>query len=303
MTYFSLFYTMSFKCNLHCGYCFRYDYAKAVPEELSLEGMEKVIAHLYDHFNIRKITLSGGEPSMLGGVPKTNFLKLINFLRKYKSKDPEKNLRIVLISNAVYLTPDVTEKMIGVVDRITVTLDSTSDAILTKLGRNFDVFTNYLERTELRLQDFTKKGFEVKLHSVVSKINIDGMDDLVNFVINLKDTKIISWKFYQYMTFGNQKVDDIYSVTKEQYYQVANKEENKLAKAGIKPHFKDTEEQADTMFDLVPDGTVQYYKEVNGVWTRCYTKKKIFEYSSWDDLRKDCPISDKLYKEHIYLPK
>ena len=59
-----------------------------------------------------------------------NFINLIEFLRQFKSKNKTDNLRIILITNAVLLTPQVINYLVGVVDRVTVTIDAYDDIIL-----------------------------------------------------------------------------------------------------------------------------------------------------------------------------
>ena len=114
---FAIYYMLTPRCLLNCGYCFRDTSKESIASELSIEEKLKAIHSLIEDLNVRKITLSGGEPTIMGGVLLTQFLELINSLKNYKKKYPD--LRIELLTNAVLLEKPVLAKLVGAVDRIT----------------------------------------------------------------------------------------------------------------------------------------------------------------------------------------
>ena len=161
--YYSIYYMTTPRCILNCGYCFRDTSPESIAAELPIDKIMELVTHLYKNFNVRKLTISGGEPTVLGGVKNTNFLELIRHLKQFKSNIKEDNLRIELLSNAVNLTSDITEQLVGIVDRITITLDSLDENVLNRIGRNTGPYRDYVARFRERFADFTSKGFDLKL--------------------------------------------------------------------------------------------------------------------------------------------
>ena len=149
--YYSIYYMTTPRCILNCGYCFRDTTPESIASELPVEKIKELVTHLYEKFHVRKLTISGGEPTVLGGVKNTNFLELIRHLRQFKSESKEDNLRVELLSNAVNLTPDITEQLVGVVDRIAITLDSLDETVLSKIGRNMGPYRDYVSRFRERI--------------------------------------------------------------------------------------------------------------------------------------------------------
>ena len=62
---YSLYYMLTSRCNLSCRYCFRDTSKKSLESELNLEEIKNAISKLYNDFNVRKLTISGGEPTFL----------------------------------------------------------------------------------------------------------------------------------------------------------------------------------------------------------------------------------------------
>lgn len=144
---YAVYWMLTPLCVLNCGYCFRDCSPSSVASELSLEEKKRCVDALYQNLSVRKLTLSGGEPLFIGGKKVRDFLELVEHIRQYKHpNNKEDNLRIELLTNAVLLEDEVLDKLVGVVDRITITIDSIDDDTLTRLGRNYGPHKNRLER-------------------------------------------------------------------------------------------------------------------------------------------------------------
>lgn len=287
--YYSIYYMTTPRCILNCGYCFRDTSPESIASELPIEQIKKLITHLYEKFDVRKLTLSGGEPTVIGGVKNTNFLELIRHIKRFKSKNPSDNLRIDLLSNAVNLTPDITEQLVGIVDRITITLDSLDENVLTAIGRNTGPYREYVSRFHERFADFTQKGFELKLHSVVTPVNYDSLIPLAKHIAACSEFRISKWKFYQYMTYGQPEKDLVYAIADDKYAEIAGKLKEILAPTGMALSFKDNKLMTDTMFNLLHSGKLEYFTMENGVRTR-HLSDMLFAYDGWDSLAKVCEI-------------
>lgn len=287
--YYSIYYMATPRCILNCGYCFRDTTPESIASELPVKKIKELVTHLYEKFHVRKLTISGGEPTVLGGVKNTNFLELIRHLRQFKSESKEDNLRVELLSNAVNLTPDITEQLVGVVDRITITLDSLDETVLSKIGRNTGPYRDYVSRFRERFADFTAKGFDLKLHSVITPVNYDSLVPLAEYIASCKEFRVSRWKFYQYMTYGQPEKDLVYAIEDDKYFSIADKIRIALSDTDIELSFKDNTLMSDTMFNLLHSGKIEYFTIENGVRTR-HLSDILTNYSGWDELAEKCAI-------------
>lgn len=295
--FYSMYYMITPRCILNCKYCFRDTSPESIRSELDVEDVKKVITHLYKNLNIRKLTISGGEPTIVGGVTNTKFLEIIKHIKQFKSSNKEDNLRVELLSNAVNLTEDVVVQLKGIVDRITITLDTIDEDTLTKLGRNTNVYKNYLSRFVDRFKLFSKHGFDVKIHSVITPVNYEGLSDLVKYIMSFENEVSISrWKFYQYMTYGIEETDRIFSISDELY----NKAKENILEIGenskIDFTFKDNQLMAESMINLLHSGKLESYHEEDDKIIKNISNN-ILEYNSMDELLE----SNKIDKDKFFI--
>ena len=297
--YYSVYYMLTPRCLLNCGYCFRDTSSESLKSELSLADKKRVIKTLIEDLRVRKLTLSGGEPTIIGGVKLTQFLDLIAFIREYKVKYP--NLRVELLSNGILLEKNVLEAIKGVVNRITITLDAIDEEILRKIGRNTKEYASYIERFHKRIKDSVDLGFEMKLHSVITPVNYEHLEDLAKYIKeNNTDFKINRWKFYQYMTYDDPIKDAIYSIGDDDYLSITQKLSELLRDTDIDVTFKNNELMIDSMMNLMHDGCMENIVVHNNEKT-LYRSKPIWEYRRIGDLIKDLRISmHDLEKYHGY---
>lgn len=274
---------------LNCGYCFRDTSKESLARELSLEDKKRTITSVVENFNIRKITLSGGEPTIIGGVILKDFLELIEHIKTYKLNYPD--LRIELLTNAVLLEKDVLIKLVGAVDRITITLDTINEDILKKIGRNTGEYNNYLDRFKQRMIDMNELGFETKIHSVVTPVNYDYLEELAFFIKdNHHQFKINRWKFYQYMTYDDPIKDAIYEIDDGRFNLIKSKINDILSETGIDVIFKDNKLMIDSMLNLNHDGCLEHVSLESGIKKK-YLSKQIWNYKNINELLKDIHLS------------
>jgi len=287
------------RCLLNCGYCFRDTSKESLARELSLEDKLKVIHALVENLNVRKITLSGGEPTIIGGSVLTQFLELIETIKNYKIKYPD--LRIELLTNAILLEPDVLEKLVGAIDRTTITLDTINEEVLTKIGRNTTTYKNYLSRFKKRMIEMNRLGFETKIHSVVTPVNYDFLEELAQYI---KDNnhmfKINRWKFYQYMTYDDPVKDAMYQIDNQRFSMIKNKIESLLKSSEIDVTFKDNQLMIDSMLNLTHYGCLEHVTMIDGKKTT-FLSKQIWVYKTINELSNDIHITiEKLNLYHGY---
>ncbi|MBK6534178.1 MAG: radical SAM protein [Deltaproteobacteria bacterium] len=169
--FFKGYWMVTNRCNLNCGYCVLEDAPEQLRRELDLAGKKSLADHLYRRLGFRRLTLSGGEVLMIGRKPPVDFIDLLRFLRGFRSPDPLQNLELEIYTNGVLLDDAVADEMAGVVDQVAVTIDSSDDRLLTVLGRNHGRSRSYFDRAVDVCARLSRRGIEVKLHTVVGQAN------------------------------------------------------------------------------------------------------------------------------------
>jgi molybdenum cofactor biosynthesis enzyme MoaA len=271
--YYKGYYLITSRCNLSCSYCILENSPAQLSKELSLEDKKRLIHHLYHKLNFRSLTISGGEAMIIGKKAPSDFLELVDYLRQFKSKKKEENLKLSVYTNASKLDGEVAEHMKGVIDSVAITLDSTNESTLRTIGRTKGS-SDYLDKVIKALQDLRVVGIPVRLHTVVSQLNIEELpvevDKMLGAVMS-HDIELAGWKFFQYMSYDVLETDLKHRVSTKHYYEVVEQIKPKLIKHKIPAHFKDVEEMNNSIFNILPTGIAQYRS--GGSWAT--TKRSI----------------------------
>lgn len=276
------YYMITSRCNLDCDYCVLENSPDQLRRELDLTAKKALIEHLYTNLRFRRLTISGGEALLIGKRAPADFLELMRFLRGFRSDDPRRDLRVELYTNGTLLDDSVADELVGVVDRVSITFDSNDERILSRIGRSTRRRPDYLQLAADVCGRLTRRGIQVKAHSVIGMLNHAQLGHEVAAIAQAVERtggQIDKWKFYQYMSYDDPERDARHSIADAAFESTADRIRFALGSSGIALHFKGNLEMNDSLFNILPYGNAQYMRP-GDTWTTTRRTRDLREYAS-----------------------
>ena len=184
------------KCNQNCRYCHRFLNIK----DLTYEENEKILDNLIKD-KVANITWTGGEALL--------YPNIIGLVKKAK----ENGIKNKLITNGMLLAQnDEIKEICDYLDSLTLSIDSVDNKINADLGRG----ENHYSNIKTILEYVKNKELKVNINTVVSKKNMDQLEELGNF---LNRYKINSWRIFQFMPLREtaKKNKEQYEISKIEF--------------------------------------------------------------------------------------
>lgn len=291
------------RCNLSCSYCILENAPHQLKQELTFEQKKELIYHLYNKLNFRSLTISGGEALIIGKKVPSEFLELLSFLRQFKTDRAESNLKIKLYTNGIHLTESVASAMKGIIDEVSINIDSNNKETLTKIGRNVNHGDDYISKIEKVMSVLFYNGIKVKLHTVICALNIDTIAQEANCIYDMAKSAnplIREWKFYQYMSYDDKLIDNMHIIEDKDFNHIKHKIKSNLSNLDIVTHFKNNDEMNNSLFNILATGVAQY-KLPHHTWTTTPRTDNLMRYQSMEELFEENNIDADLFEAfHSY---
>ena len=189
------------KCNQNCKYCHRF----LGINDLTYEENKKILNNLIKD-GVNNITWTGGEALLY-----PNLKELLKISQ-------ENGIKNKLITNGMVLAQNENmREILDYLDSLTLSLDTINDDTNEELGRG----RNHFEEVKTILDYVKGKSLKVNINTVVSKKNINEMEQLGEFLNNYNISK---WKFFKFMPLREtaEKNKDEFAITDAEFEQTKN---------------------------------------------------------------------------------
>ena len=185
------------RCNENCQFCYRIICNK----ENTYEQNKKILNTLID-LNVKKITWTGGESL------------LYPHLFELMKEAHENNIINNIITNGINLNENVINEIKDYTDYITFSLDAINDNINNELGRGIEHASHIID-----LIDYIQKNnidIKIKINSIVTKFNIDYIEEVANVI---RKYKIERWKLFKFISLRWKSVENkkVFDISEKKY--------------------------------------------------------------------------------------
>lgn len=213
----SICWDITSRCNEQCGFCYRNVQATDLDYESNIIILKKLL-----DFGVNKISFVGGEPLL--------YPYLFDLVKLARAYDKRKRTLYSITTNAILLATVeenklvVNEKLLEKVsenfDWITFSLDAPNNELQHIMGRNQQHYTRV--QGILKYLNDNKIKNKVKINTVVSKININSLEELYYDLVN---HNVKRWKVFRFLPSRGSALNckDKYFIDEKSYLDAVQK--------------------------------------------------------------------------------
>ena len=222
------------RCNYRCTFCCKQNLGGDLS---SLNDAGIVLDHL-KRLGMDKINFVGGEPFCHPMI-----IDLIILAKK-------KGFTTSVTTNGSLLTEEKLEKMLGYIDWIGISVDSSSENVEKQLGRGKGQHV----RQAIRTAELVKKfGVKLKINTTVTRTNM--AEDLRPLINRISPDR---WKIFQFLHVQGQNDESVktHSISNKEFNLFKDRNSDITLKNGTTPVFESSEQMRDSYLMISPSGNI-----------------------------------------------
>lgn len=189
MDHFAVNYHILAPCNMSCGGCFAHFHGDSSTglQPPMIRATIRRIGYLARNYKLRKMTFSGGEPTLLKELP------------DYLAVARDAGFITCLITNGSRLTPNLMRKIGPNLDWLGLSVDSLDSEINRALGRVVSGVPLEVGQYSRAVTLGGEWGCQVKINTVVSRLNMN--DLLASWIDSVQPTR---WKIMEWLEISGE---------------------------------------------------------------------------------------------------
>jgi MoaA/NifB/PqqE/SkfB family radical SAM enzyme len=193
-------YLFGNSCNLNCDFCF-WDKRMSSPDlKLSKKIVDEIVKS-----GIKKVTLSGGEPTI-----SKHLIPVLKLLKK-------SGLEVVLHTNGLRVDIPMAKKIAQLISRVSLSLDGSTKQMGYAMRKNI----SYADHTIELINLFKSLHVEVNVKTLVTKVNYK---DIENIGKALTGKPIKYWSLLEFNPINRGKVyKDKFYLTERSFDTISKK--------------------------------------------------------------------------------
>ena len=205
------------KCNLNCSYCHNKYYNNQV-NDMNYDEIIRLVDNIRKKYNIRKILLTGGEPTIN--------LNVYDLIREFSDRD----IKVDMVTNGTLLNRKSIKLMEEAgLKRIRISIDEVGDITYNR--------DNLIPRILWKKAELVKQNSNIQLciHTVCSPSNVDSLFDIYKKVLEIGARR---WRVFD-MGFQGGVCDNKERFNFNDYYMRLIESTNKIIDHYLENNLKD----------------------------------------------------------------
>lgn len=232
-------YLLGNRCNLNCEFCF---WDSRFPD--SEWTLQKEIIDQISETGIKKVTLSGGEPTITN-----NFLKVLECMNS-------KQLDLILHTNGLIIDESLAKEISKYISRVSLTLDGSTKERFSIMRGNDKIFDNTLSL----IKTFHNLGVPVNVKTLVSKPN---KEDILNIGEILNKFPITHWSILEFNPLNRGETNkNKFSITRGEFNEIVTSISEKFPNIKLKIRRYKTQDKKYCFISSI--GEIYTYDQNNG---------------------------------------